>query len=98
MSDKLLQLYCRAAAWRHAVSAPRPRLAGGKDAGMMFLPGGFNDGPEAGISKLAITLILLAVGVGLTLAVVAIIAPELIGLAENTAEKIKSVPVDDWGD
>ena len=51
---------------------------------------------EAGLSKLAITLILLAVGVALTLAVVAIIAPELIGLAERTGEDIRNVPLDDW--
>jgi len=49
------------------------------------------------MSKLAITVILLAVGVGLTLAVVAIIAPELLGLAERTGEQIRSVPLDDWG-
>jgi hypothetical protein len=51
---------------------------------------------EAGMSKLAITLILLAVGVSLTLAVIAIIAPELLGLAEKVGEDIKSVPLDDW--
>ena len=96
MSDKLLQLYCCASAWRHAVIAPRPRLAGDGGTGMMFAPRSFNDGPEAGMSKLAITLILLAVGVALTLAVIAIIAPELIGLAEKTGEQIQSVPLDDW--
>jgi hypothetical protein len=51
---------------------------------------------EDGMSKLAITLILLAVGVALTLAVVAIIAPELLGLAEKTGEMIESVPLEDW--
>ena len=51
---------------------------------------------EAGMSKLAITLILLAVGVSLTLAVVAIIAPELLGLAKRVGEDIKGVPLDDW--
>lgn len=51
---------------------------------------------EAGMSKLAITLILLAVGVSLTLAVIAIIAPELLGLAEKVGEDIKSVPLGDW--
>lgn len=51
---------------------------------------------EAGMSKLAITLILLAVGVALTLAVIAIIAPELIGLAEETGEMIEGVPLDEW--
>ena len=96
MSDKLLQLYCRASAWRHAVMTSRPRLAGDEDTGMMFVPRGFNDGPEAGMSKLAITLILLAVGVSLTLAVIAIIAPELIGLAEKTGKQIQEVPLDDW--
>ena len=51
---------------------------------------------EDGMSKLAITLILLAVGVSLTLAVIAIIAPELLGLAEKTGEMIEGVPLDDW--
>lgn len=51
---------------------------------------------ESGMSKLAITLILLAVGVALTLAVIAIIAPELLGLAEKTGEMIESVPLEDW--
>ncbi len=51
---------------------------------------------EDGMSKLAITLILLAVGVALTLAVIAIIAPELLGLAEKTGEMIESVPLEDW--
>jgi hypothetical protein len=51
---------------------------------------------EAGMSKLAVTLILLAVGVALTLAVIAIIAPEILGLAEKTGEMIESVPLDEW--
>jgi hypothetical protein len=51
---------------------------------------------EAGMSKLAITLILLAVGVALTLAVIAIVAPELLGLAEKTGDMIESVPLEEW--
>jgi hypothetical protein len=51
---------------------------------------------ESGMSKLAITLILLAVGVALTLAVIAIIAPELLGLAEKTGEMIEGVPLEEW--
>ena len=52
---------------------------------------------QAGLSKLAITVILLAVGVALTLAVVAIIAPEILGLAEETGRDIREVPLD-WGE
>ena len=52
---------------------------------------------EAGLSKLAITVILLGVGVALTLAVIAIVAPEILGLAEKTGEQIQNVPMD-WGD
>lgn len=48
---------------------------------------------EAGMSKLAITVILLAVGVALTLAVIAIIAPEILGLAEKTGQQIQNVPL-----
>jgi len=48
---------------------------------------------EAGLSKLAITVILLAVGVALTLAVVAVVAPEILGLAEDTALEIQNVPL-----
>jgi hypothetical protein len=53
---------------------------------------------ESGMSKLAITVILLAVGVSLTLAVIALIAPELLGLAERTAEDIGSVDLSSPGD
>jgi hypothetical protein len=51
---------------------------------------------ESGMSKLAVTVILLAVGVALTLAVIAIIAPELLGLAERTGENIRNVDLGEW--
>jgi hypothetical protein len=51
---------------------------------------------ESGMSKLAVTVILLAVGVALTLAVIAIIAPELLGLAERTGENIRNVDLEGW--
>jgi len=49
---------------------------------------------EGGMSKLAVTVILLAVAVALTLAVVAIIAPEILGLAEETGKSIRDVNLD----
>ena len=51
---------------------------------------------QAGLGKLAITVILVAVGVGLTLAVVAILGPRILNLAEKTGTQIESVPMD-WG-
>jgi Flp pilus assembly protein TadB len=51
---------------------------------------------QAGLSKLAITVILVAVGVGLTLAVVAILGPAIMNLANQTGGQIESVPMD-WG-
>ncbi len=51
---------------------------------------------QTGLSKLAITVILVAVGVGLTLAVVAILGPAIMNLANQTGGQIESVPMD-WG-
>ena len=51
---------------------------------------------EAGLGKLAITVILLGVGVALTLAVVYVIGPAIINLASRTGEQIESVPLE-WG-
>jgi hypothetical protein len=51
---------------------------------------------EAGLGKLAITVILLGVGVALTLAVVYVIGPAIINLANRTGEQIESVPFE-WG-
>jgi Flp pilus assembly protein TadB len=51
---------------------------------------------QAGLSKLAITVILVAVGVALTLAVVAILGPAIMNLAQGTGDQIESVPLD-WG-
>lgn len=51
---------------------------------------------EAGLSNLATTVILVAVGVALVVAVVAILGPRIINLAQRTGEQIESVPLD-WG-
>ncbi|MBN1955666.1 MAG: hypothetical protein JW900_11530 [Anaerolineae bacterium] len=51
---------------------------------------------QAGLSKLAITVILVGVGVALTLAVVAILGPAILNLAQQTGSQIESVPMD-WG-
>lgn len=51
---------------------------------------------QAGLSKIAVTVILVAVSVGLLLTVVAILAPAIINLARQTAGQIEGVPLD-WG-
>lgn len=45
---------------------------------------------EAGMGKLAVTVILLASAVGLTLLVIALVNPAILGLAEDTVDKINS--------
>lgn len=82
MSKKVLCIFCRV---RTEVASLRQRLALGE-----VLAG------EEGLSKLAITVILVAVGVGLTLAVVSILGPKIVSLAERTGTQIDSVPLD-WG-
>lgn len=51
---------------------------------------------QAGLSKIAVTVILVAVSVGLLLTVVALLAPAIINLARQTAGQIEGVPLD-WG-
>jgi len=51
---------------------------------------------ERGLSNLATTVILVAVGVALVVAVVAILGPAIMNLAERTGANIESVPMD-WG-
>ncbi len=82
MNEKLLYLYCRA---KVEAEALRRRLEV-----RQALTG------EAGLSNLATTVILVAVGVGLVVAVVAILGPRILNLAQRTGEQIDSVPLD-WG-
>jgi len=82
MKERLLYLYCRG---RAELADLKGRLA------LWEMLAG-----EAGLSKLAITVILVAAGVGLTLAVIAILQPAILGLGERTAGQIESVPLD-WG-
>jgi len=82
VNERLLYLYCRA---KVGLAALRERAAIRET-----LAG------EEGLSKLAITVILVSVGVALTLAVVAILGPKILGLAERTGEQIESVPLE-WG-
>ena len=81
MNEKVLYLYLRG---RNAL----------RDA--LWPPEGRWEESQAGLGKLAITVILVAAGVGLTLAVVAILGPRITGLAERTGTQIESVPMD-WG-
>lgn len=83
MNEKLLYLYCRA---KVEAEALRKRLA----AVRRVLT------EEAGLSNLATTVILVAVGVALVVAVVAILGPRILNLAQRTGEQIDSVPLD-WG-
>jgi Flp pilus assembly protein TadB len=87
MNEKMLKLTGRA---RAAATVARDRV---RDT--LWPPvERWND--QAGLSKLAITVILVAVGVGLTLAVVAILGPAIMNLANQTGGQIESVPMD-WG-
>lgn len=81
MNEKLLVLYCRG---RNALR------------GVLWPPQERWESAQAGLSKLAITVILVGVGVALTLAVVAILGPAIVNLAEQTGGQIESVPMD-WG-
>jgi len=51
---------------------------------------------EKGLSKLATTVILVAAAVSIAIAVIAILGPRILGLAERTGSQIESVPLD-WG-
>ncbi|MGD1993820.1 MAG: hypothetical protein PVI59_11555 [Anaerolineae bacterium] len=88
MNEKMLELTCRAQA---AAAVMRDRL---RDA--LWPTQERWEADQAGLSKLAITVILVAVGVGLTLAVVAILGPAIMNLANQTGGQIESVPMD-WG-
>ncbi len=51
---------------------------------------------QEGLSRLAIEVILVAVGVALVIAVAAILGPRIIDLANRTGSQIENVPLD-WG-
>ena len=51
---------------------------------------------EAGLSKLATTVILVAAAVGIAIAVIGILGPKIINLAQRTGTQIEGVPLD-WG-
>lgn len=51
---------------------------------------------QEGLSRLAIEVILVAVGVALAIAVAAILGPRIIDLANRTGTQIESVPLN-WG-
>ncbi|HHH40490.1 MAG TPA: hypothetical protein ENK56_00615 [Chloroflexi bacterium] len=82
MNEKLLYLYCRA---KVEAEALRERLA---------LRQGVSG--EEGLSQIATTVILVAVAVSIVIAVVAILGPKILGLAQRTGESIDNVPLD-WG-
>jgi hypothetical protein len=88
MNEKLLYVYCH---MQGAAAALRRRVVE-----VVWPPEERWEAGQAGLSKLAITVILVAVGVGLTLAVVAILGPAIMNLAQQTGDQIESVPMD-WG-
>lgn len=63
---------------------------------MLFEPADRNAG-QAGLSKIATTVILVAIGVGLTLAVGTLLGDEIISLARTVAGNISGTKTD-WGD
>jgi len=84
MKEKLLYGYCRAKVEWDGLKE-RLNLHG-------VLAG------EEGLSKLAVTVILVAAAVSIAIAVIAILGPKIVGLAETTGEQIENVPLDwDWG-
>lgn len=88
MNEKMLRLTCRAQA---AAAVVRDRVRNA-----LWPSEERWEAEQAGLSKLAITVILVAVGVGVTLTVVAILGPAITNLAERTGGQIESVPMD-WG-
>jgi Flp pilus assembly protein TadB len=85
----LLYLYCRV---RNGAAALGERVEAA-----LWPPEEEWEEAQAGLSKLAITVILVAVGVALTLAVVAVLGPRIMNLANRTGDQIDSVPMD-WGE
>jgi hypothetical protein len=83
MNEKTLMAHCRI---RNSVEALKERV----------IEAAPRVSDEVGLSKLAITIILVAAGVGLTLAVIAILGPAIMNLANQTGGQIESVPLD-WG-
>lgn len=102
MNDQATYLYLRARGVAAGVRAAALRVlfppapVRPNERGMLIIHKPEEAGPQAGLSKLATTVILLAVAVALTLAVVAIVAPEILGLAERTGDQIRDVPLDSW--
>ena len=95
MNEKMILAYCR---MQNGARALRDRIAEALHREppyeMFFDPRPFS--PEAGLSNLATTILLVAAGVGLTIAVIAILGPAIMNLANNTGNQIESVPMD-WG-
>ncbi len=81
MNEKLLYRYLRV---RNAV------------VGALWPPEERWEEEQAGLSNLATTVILVGVAVALVLAVVAILGPAIMRLAQRTGTQIESVPMD-WG-
>ena len=80
MSERLLYLYCRV----------RAEVVGlGERIRALTTE-------EAGLSKIATTVILVAAAVGIALAVIGILGPKIIGLARRAGKGIDSVPLE-WG-
>jgi hypothetical protein len=102
MKDSMLYLYCRGHvaarqvrdSLRRALLPPQPIT---EDGGMLVIHGNPDFGREAGLSKIAVTVILVAVGVGIAIAVAALLGGKIMDLARRTGEKIDSVPLD-WGE
>jgi hypothetical protein len=61
---------------------------------MLYEPAGRES--EVGLSELATTVILVAVGVALVIAVVLVLGPAIMNLVNKTGNNIESVPLD-WG-
>ena len=60
-------------------------------SGMLVLPLGGQGGRETGVSKLALTLIITGVSVGLAVAVFAILGDKIMALARNIGVAIEGI-------
>ena len=104
MKDKLLHLYCRASALRHTATRAVGELLAPPEGvreedGMLVQvrPSGYG---QAGMSRLAVLVIVTAASVSLALLVVVLLGDEIAALARRIAAQIRGTPSDPggWGE
>jgi hypothetical protein len=99
MKAQLMVLQCLGQlAWQHArrVLLPQPAVAP-DERGMLVIHRDPDTQPEAGLSRLAIEVILVAVGVILVLIVAVLLGDEIVALAQRVAGQIRGSDQIQWG-